>query len=157
MRSFQSDLSVWRWSSSDRPPPQQQLLPLSFSFSFCPSRSHRETQVCRFCVRLLNVQLLTHVSHMRVKQRGKAVSHCLKPFPPTPFISAFVLFAKSLFSPRFVSDSMTLSGFFGFLFSVPVICELCTGREVETQHKRGDNRHQEGVKKKKKKSSTSNM
>lgn len=69
-------------------------------------------------------------------------------FNLSPFVSAFVLFAKSLFSPRIKSELMTFSVFcfFSLLFCLLVICSLCIGQEVETQSKKRDIQHQEDKK-----------
>lgn len=103
MRSFQSDLSVWRWSCSVHS--HQQLLPLSFSFSFSPSQSHRETQLCCLCLWLLSVQLWMHVSVYMWnmwKSNWFSVSHCLKPFSPPLLLSVH---SFCLPSPSLVQES----------------------------------------------------
>lgn len=134
------------------PPPTSSCC-CSPSFCFSQKQRQREARLrlplslTAMCA-ALDVCVSLHMSETWKSNRF-SVSHCPKPFfSLSPFVSAFVLFAKSplFFQSKSQVRVDDIFSFFSLFLCLMVICLLCIGQEVErhrVKKKKRDIQHQE--------------
>lgn len=124
-------------AGSVQPPPTSSCC-CSPSFCFSQKQRQREARLrlplslTAMCA-ALDVCVSLHMSETWKSNRF-SVSHCPKPFfSLSPFVSAFVLFAKSplFFQSKSQVRVDDIFSFFSLFLCLMVICLLCIGQEVE--------------------------